>query len=118
MARPKKNIKSVKSIQVNVRFTVDQFLLVSDSAHSLGIEMTEYIRRKSSGQAMPKAKINNTDRAVFVELSRIGNNINQITKKVHIGGHSPAQLQAQLSELKKALDFIKSNILGDDCKTD
>ena len=111
MARPKKNIKSIKSIQVNVRFTVDQFLLVSDSAHSLGIETTEYIRRKSSGQVMPRAKINKTDRAVFVELSRIGNNLNQITKKVHIGAHTPKQLQNQLIELKKALDFIKSKRL-------
>lgn len=118
MARPKKNIKSIKSIQVNVRFTVDQFLLVSDSAHSLGIETTEYIRRKSAGRPMPRTQINNTDRAVFVELSRIGNNLNQITKKVHIGAHSPIQLQAQLVELKSALDFIKSKILGDDSKTD
>ncbi|HDZ14449.1 MAG TPA: plasmid mobilization relaxosome protein MobC, partial [Pricia sp.] len=45
-----------------------------------------------------------------VELSRIGNNINQLTKNSHLRMHSPKILYRQLAELRQLLHELKSNI--------
>jgi hypothetical protein len=37
--------------------TVNEFLIVSDNANCLGIGIPEYIRRKTTGKAMPRTKV-------------------------------------------------------------
>ncbi|CAH8281410.1 mobilization protein MobC [Mariniflexile fucanivorans] len=112
MARPKKDIQSLKAIRINVRMTVNDFLIVSDSANCLGIGIPEYIRRKTTGKAMPRTKVTPHDRQLFVALSRIGNNLNQLTKKAHLGMHTPKLLQKELLELKETIDQLKLNIVN------
>lgn len=118
MGRPKKDIRSIKPIQINIRVGVDDYLIVSENASTLGLGITEYVRRKITGKAMPRTKVAPENRKLFVELSRIGNNINQLTKKAHLGMHTPKILQAELLELKETINLLKSNIVNHDSKTD
>ncbi|RPG31134.1 MAG: plasmid mobilization relaxosome protein MobC [Muricauda sp. TMED12] len=112
MARPKKDIRSIRPIQVNVRMSVDEYLILSNNAGTLGIGIPDYVRRRATGKSLPRVKVLPENRKLFVELSRIGNNINQLVKKTHLGMHDPQGLQKELMELKGVLDAIKSNILG------
>jgi phage-related holin len=118
MARPKKNIRELKAIWVNVRMTIDEYLILSENASALGITIPDYIRKKVTGKALPRKRILLGDRKLFIELGRIGNNINQLTKKVHLGMKYPPMLIAQLSELKSTLDTLKSNIVNRDSQAD
>ncbi|MBD0851904.1 plasmid mobilization protein [Maribacter arenosus] len=110
MARPKKDIESLKAIRINVRMTVNEYLIVSGNAATLGIGIPDYIRKKVIGRPLPRTKVTPENRRLFVELSRIGNNINQLSKNSHLRMHSPKNLYRQLTELRHLLGELKSNI--------
>lgn len=118
MARPKKDIQSLKAIRLNIRMTVNEYLIVSDNANALGIGIPDYMRRKAIGKVLPRTKVLPENRKLFIELSRIGNNLNQLTKRVHLGMRDPKSLNEQLLELKEMLNTLKSNIVNNDSKTD
>lgn len=118
MSRPKKRIQDLKAIRINVRMTVSEYLTVSENAEILGITIPDFIRMKTTGRVLPRKRILPEDRKLFIELSRIGNNINQLTKKVHLGMNNPPSLIVLLSELKSTLDALKSNIVNRDSQAD
>ena len=107
MARPKKDIESLKAIKLNLRFTVNEYLIVCNNAGTLGISVADYLRKKATGKTLPRTKISPDSRKLFIELSRIGNNLNQITKKAHLGGFNSENLNLQLKSLKETLVEIK-----------
>lgn len=117
MARPKKDIKDLKLIQVKIRMCVNDYLLVSENAKTLGLGIPDYIRRMAAKKSMPRTKVTPQNRALFVELGRIGNNLNQLTKKAHLGIHTPKLLRTEISDLKKVIDILKSNIVKNDSRT-
>jgi|SRR6056297_628162 len=110
MARPKKDIESLKAIRVNVRMTVNEYLIVSGNAATLGMGIPDYIRKKLTSRPLPRKKITPENRQLFVELSRIGNNINQLTRNSHLKMHAPEILLLQLEGLKRVLRELKSDI--------
>ncbi|WP_431126270.1 plasmid mobilization protein [Flagellimonas flava] len=118
MARPKKNIQDLKAIRLNVRVTVKDYLIIADNADTLGITITDFIRMKVTGKVLPRKRISPEDRKLFIELGRIGNNINQLTKKVHLGMCNAPLLIEKLSEVRDTLDAIKANIVNRDSKAD
>ena len=114
MGRPKKELSSLKIIQINVRITADEYCRVSTNAETIGLSITQYIRRISTGKSLPKKKVSPLDRKLFVELSRMGNNLNQLTKVTNSGIRDPFNIGKQLTELKELLQFLKSNITDND----
>ncbi|RYC51710.1 hypothetical protein DN53_12825 [Flagellimonas olearia] len=90
--------------------TVNEYLIVSRNAATLGMGIPDYIRKKVTGRPLPRTKVTPEDRRLFVELSRIGNNINQLTKNAHLRMHSPKDLYRRLGELRHLLHELKSNI--------
>ncbi|PIB38462.1 plasmid mobilization protein [Maribacter sp. 4G9] len=114
MGRPKKEPTSLKIIQVNIRMTVDDYIKVSDNAKTIGLSIAEFIRRKVTEKSLPKKKVSPTDRKLFVELSQVGNNLNQLAKFVNSGIRDPYNIDKQLEEVKRLLQFLKSNISGND----
>lgn len=114
MARPKKDIESLKAIRINVRMTVNEYLILAANASCLGISIPDYIRRTSTGKVLPRKRLAPEYRTLFVELSRVGNNINQLTKKVNSGNHYPKQVQQELAQLKDVLDDLTLKIIRHD----
>lgn len=114
MGRPKKELKSLKIIQVNVRMTVDDYSKVSINAKTIGLSIVEYIRRKITEKPLPKKKVSPSDRKLFVELSRVGNNLNQLTRVTNSGIRDPFGINKQLEEVKAVLQYLKSNIANND----
>lgn len=114
MGRPKKELNNLKLIQVNVRMSAEEYLKVSSNAETLGISVADYVRKLGSGKSMPKKKVNPMDRELFVHLSRIGNNINQLTKIYNSGIRDPLNVKEQLLEISGLLTFLKSTISDND----
>lgn len=118
MARPKKNIQDLKAIRMNVRVTVKDYLIIAENAETLGVTIPDFIRMKTTGRVLPRKRITPEDRKLFVALGRIGNNVNQLTKKVHLGmGNAPLLIE-KLSEVKDTLDALKANIVNRDSQAD
>ena len=105
---------NLKIIQVNARMTTDEYLKVSNNAEALGISIADYIRKTCTGKSLPTKKVNPMDRELFVQLSRIGNNLNQLTKIYNSGIRDPFNIKEQLIEVKGLLHFLKSNISDND----
>lgn len=97
---------------------MDAYLELANNAEILGITIPQFIRKKISGSMLTRMRYSPIDRKVYLELSRIGNNINQLTKQTHLGMRNPVHLYEQLKELKSLLDDLKSKILNNDCKAD
>jgi len=114
MGRPKKEFTALKIIQVDVRMTVDDYSKVSVNAETIGLSIAEYIRRRIAEKSLPKKKVSPSDRKLFVELSRVGNNLNQIAKVANSGIRDPFSIHKQLTEVKIVLQYLKSNIANND----
>ncbi|SFB94616.1 mobilisation protein (MobC) [Flagellimonas taeanensis] len=114
MGRPKKELGLLKTIQVNVRMTAADHSKVSVNAETIGLSVAEYIRRKCTGKSLPNKKITPLDRKLFVELSRVGNNLNQLARVSNSGIRDPFNIIKQLEEVKMLLQLLKSNITNND----
>ena len=114
MARPKKNLEELRAIQINIRYTVKEYLIVSDNANTSGISITDYIRRKTTGSVLPRKKVAPEDRKLFITLGRLGNNINQLTRKVHSNKHYPKQLKEELKSVKNLLESLMLKLVQND----
>ncbi len=73
-----------KSKKIDVRFTEDEYNLITSMEKSLGISKTELLRRRvlnDAGATVVNAKnlILSLDN-IFAEMARVGNNINQLAK--------------------------------------
>ncbi|UOY04976.1 MobC family plasmid mobilization relaxosome protein [Muricauda sp. SCSIO 64092] len=118
MARPKKDVKALKAIIVSFRLNADKYLELTKNADSLGLTVPQFIRKKISGSVLAKMRYSPIDRKVYVELSRIGNNINQLTRQRYLGMRNPIHLDEQLNEMKLLIDDLKSKIVYDASKAD
>lgn len=118
MARPKKNIQDLKAIRLNVRMTVKEYLIVAENAETLGITIPDFIRMKTTDRVLPRKRIRPDNRKLFIALGRIGNNVNQLTKKVHLGMRNAPLLIEKLSEMKDTLDALKANVVNRDSQAD
>lgn len=96
------------------RVSENEYLTISNNAETIGLSMAEYIRRKVTGKSLPKKKVSPLDRKLFVELSRVGNNLNQIAKIVNSGIRDPFSIHTQIEEVKMVLQYLKSNIVNND----
>jgi hypothetical protein len=114
MARPKKEISEQRTVVIAFRVSQNEYLTVTGNAETIGLSIAEYIRRKCTGKSLPKKKVSPLDRKLFAELSRVGNNLNQLTKVYNSGIRDPFSIKEQLIEVKDLLTFLKSNISGND----
>ena len=114
MARPKKDISKQKTEVIAFRISQSEYLIVTNNAETIGLSIAEYIRRKIIGKSLPKKKVSPLDRKLFVELSRVGNNLNQLTRVSNSGIRDPFRIREQLMELKEILQYLKSNIVNND----
>lgn len=101
--RPKLLAEERRSLSIRPGFNEAEFLKLESRAESVGLGLPEFIRRLSLNQpfyAMPAV-----NRACMVELSRIGNNINQIALVLK-SNPNPAGLTHHLSNIEAALEKI------------
>ena len=111
MGRPKKNLEDVKLFQINIRVTLNDQVKLEEEATRRGLNVVEFIRRKALEFQMPKYSISGLERTTIIELSRIGNNINQMSKKVNQGNPNLKGLEEELLNLNEKLNEIKNQLL-------
>ena len=109
MARPVKQSDEKRTEQLNLRLTLAEVEAIRSEATKAGLPVAEYVRRRSLGYQVPSAAARSSDPALVSEINRIGVNVNQLTKAVHMDDHrSPftAEWRAILSELRQVLTKV------------
>jgi uncharacterized protein (DUF1778 family) len=111
MARPKKNFDEIKLLQINLRVTLSEQVQLEEAAKTHGLSLVQYIRVRALKKQLPKFKMTVADQELVIELSRIGNNINQITKKINQGNPNIDDLEDLLLLLMYKLNYMKMELL-------
>jgi len=111
MARPKKNIEEIKLLQINLRVTLNEQVQLEEIAKIYGLNVVEFVRRRALQKQLPKFTMSGLQRDLLIELSRIGNNINQMSKRVNQGNPNLKGLEEELLNLNKKLNEIKNQLL-------
>ncbi len=83
MARPKKKLDEIKLFQINLRVTLNEQVQLEEIAKTYGLNVVEFVRRRALQKQLPKFTMLGLQRDLLIELSRIGNNINQMSKRVN-----------------------------------
>ena len=109
--RPKKTIEQIKIFQINFRVTLNEQMQLESFAKNYGLNVVEYVRRRALQKQLPKFVMSGLERDLLIELSRIGNNINQMSKRVNQGNPNLKGIEDELMILKAKLNEIKSELL-------
>lgn len=111
MARPKKKLDEIKLLQINLRVTLNEQVQLEEIAKTYGLNVVEFVRRRALQKQLPKFTMPVLQRDLLIQLSRIGNNINQMSKKANQGNPNLKVLESELSSLHKQLNEIKNQLL-------
>jgi septation ring formation regulator EzrA len=111
MARPRKTVEQIKVFQINFRVTLNEQMQLETFAKNYGLNVVEYVRKRALQKQLPKFTMPGLQRDLLIELSRIGNNINQMSKRVNQGNPNLKGLESELSSLHKQLNEIKNQLL-------
>ena len=106
MPRPK--LKITRDRQFNIGLTAREFESVQRAAQAVGMRPVDFARAKllSKTRRTPRTTydVRQLPPAVLVQLSRIGNNINQIARKLNeLSLPSPDELALLLADLRSIL---------------
>jgi hypothetical protein len=111
MTRPRKQIQDLKMLQINIRVTLEEQLQIEEYSKSYGLSVTQFIRIRSLKKQLPKNSIPSINRELFIQLCRIGNNLNQLTKKANQNHPDVKGLYLELLELNTKVNEIKTIFL-------
>jgi len=91
----------------SVRCSERDLLIVQSKAAEAGVSVSAYVRTMCVDGTVI-ARMPKTDLDLIIQLRRIGNNLNQLTKRTHArGGENPAQLVSVLSDLERVLQRLQ-----------
>ena len=113
---PKKSPSTIRNRTYPVRLSTIELEMLRSRAAEAGIKGSELVRRNALMRPLPK-RICRVDLKTYIELGRIGNNLNQLTKAVNTAlkyGITPPVDRGALEELLKLLHSIRLKIAGVD----
>lgn len=116
MGRPRVNDSEKRLVQVNIRLTADETNKVNQFALASGLSPANWIRAKIFTGKSPAVKMSPIDSSIYLELRKIGVNLNQVTHKIN-SGEFPKDYLARQLELAELLRNI-INLLTHDRQPD
>ena len=109
MGRPK--VKDRRDSQLNFSLTADELTTLKSRATAAGMHLVDYGRamllrdhRRTTELPNPNGEALRLQRLLHAQLSRLGNNLNQIARRLNSGGETvPMSLPILLDEIRCAL---------------
>ncbi|MEQ1585783.1 MAG: plasmid mobilization relaxosome protein MobC [Cyclobacteriaceae bacterium] len=112
MARPRKDDRAKRLVQVNIRLTTEESLRIEDFAKASGLSPANWIRQKVFTGKFPTIKQSPLDISIYQQLRKIGVNLNQATHQLNRGEFPKDYRMLQL-ELVTLLNKTIKNLLND-----
>ncbi|NOT74946.1 MAG: plasmid mobilization relaxosome protein MobC [Cyclobacteriaceae bacterium] len=116
MARPPVNSSEKRIHQVNIRLTDDENEKASQYSTASGLSPANWIRQKVFTGKFPAVKLSPIDAALYMELKKIGVNLNQVTHRINQGDF-PKEYLSHLLALTSLIDKILK-LMTDDRQPD
>ena len=111
MARPHKEIESLRIHQVNIRLTNAEREFANQQAEMAGLSIANWIRRAAFSKKPLKLKVSPLHRDYYRRLVGVSNNINQLTHRVNSGQYT--KIHSLLVELQQLLTQINKALIND-----
>lgn len=112
MARPKVNDNDKRTVQVNIRLTEAENAKAVTYSQASGLSPANWIRKVVFTGKFPHLKLSTVDAALYVELRKIGVNLNQVTHRIN-QGEFPKEYLACQTELRLILNRILTELTDD-----
>lgn len=110
MGRPKLSPQEKRDCRVQAMFTMQERAELEARAEALGLTLSEFIRRRTLGVALPPQSADRQTRdKLATALLRIGVNLNQITKHMNAGRHAPPDLPAVVATINTHLQILTAH---------
>ncbi len=106
MARPVKQPGEQRSEVVRLRLTLAEAEHVRAQASAASQSVSEYLRRRAIGYTVPSPTTVRGDPALLSELNRIGVNVNQLAKSVHLDHKFVRHWEAIAGELRRVMELV------------
>lgn len=94
--------------QISFRVSETEYLNLERSAKALNISVPAFVKKKAQGARLVTPKIDPQDsKEIARQLASLGNNINQLTKKVHTMDFVDQRAQEAITaDLRRALNGL------------
>jgi hypothetical protein len=110
MGRPKNSPETQRDNLLQVRLTAIEKVGLEGRAASVGLSVSEFVRRRALGVPMPPQAADRATRdKLATALLRIGVNLNQITKHMNAGRHAPPELGGVLATVNACLNTLMAD---------
>ena len=112
MVRPK---QKVVRENYQLRLLPSERSVMEQKAREAGLKLSEYLRSAGLNRTSKINLVPEINRKIYVELGRIGNNINQLTKAAHKSLHRGMGCNInpdELSALSTMLKQIRSELIA------
>ena len=105
MPRPK---QKVVRENYQLRLLPSERKIMEEKAAAANLKLSEYLRSAGLDKTIrPTIKVPEINRASYIELGRIGNNINQLTKAAHASVTRGGNCNVDTKKLSELSDLIK-----------
>lgn len=94
----------IKTIIKSLRLTEDEAQTINDKLNETGLSFSQYAIKRLCGYQVKSA----VDKQLVFELSRIGNNLNQIARKLNQNGLFDAMAMIAINEIRDNVNKILS----------
>jgi len=109
--KTRKPPEQARSTVVPIRLTQIERDELQSKARDASVSLSEYVRRAAFLRRLPPRSVPEVNRETYVELARVGNNLNQLMRAIHEGRvqvllpEALAQVQDVLTQFKE-LGFL------------
>ena len=93
-----------RNITLSIRLTAEEKEVLKKKAEQANLSMTDYLLRCSSRKEIRVVNMNK----VIVEMKRVGNNLNQITRRINSGDFKSYNFEKVIEEQRKIYDLLLS----------
>lgn len=109
MVRPKIEESQKRQFQTNIRLSISEREFAEQESSKVPCSIPNWIRRSAFGKGRISVKYNGIDRDTYRQLSAIGSNLNQLTKRIN--SQQYPKIFNQLQDLRELLVEIHKQIL-------
>jgi len=117
MGRPCVSKEAARSVNFTIRLTGEEQRAIENAAEDCGITASELVRQKVLKGKFPQPKLARVDLDTYLELKKIGVNINQLTRLAN-AGKIYSTLEYQLVRLWKQQQQVITLLVAYDSRTE
>lgn len=117
MPRKKISEDQLKTKQLNIWLSISDYKTLYEQADAAGKSLNNWIREYLFSKQFPAVKMTVDKRDAILELNKIGNNLNQLTRLANAEKQIPLDLIQVIEAVQNKIQNLK-NVIFNDCEAD